>query len=72
MTATLDDQKDEVSFRSNRISNLQFSGNTTLIGANKIETLELAKQVEEENTKCNLKLNKSKTKFMMVGRYREL
>ncbi|CAG9831102.1 unnamed protein product [Diabrotica balteata] len=67
MGKVLDGWKGEISVGSQKISNMRYADNTLIIAANQEEMEDIMRCLEE---KSKTKLNRSKTKIMIVDRAR--
>lgn len=72
MRESLDGWSGGITVGGKKISNLRFADDTTLIAATEGELIELLRRVEYESNKVGLKINKNKTKIMIVDRFNTL
>lgn len=68
MRRALDHWQGGIAVGGQRINNLRFADDTTLIAADERELAELLHRVEEESRKYGLLINRNKTKLMIVDR----
>lgn len=69
MRRSLDEWSGGITIAGKKITNLRFADDTTLIAATEEEMVELLRRVECESNNVGLKINKIKTKIMIVDRF---
>lgn len=68
MRKALEDWNGGIVIAGKKISNLRYADDTTLVAANEEEMTALLRRVEMESLKLDLKINRQKTKIMVIDR----
>lgn len=68
----LEKSKSGITMGGKKISNLRYADNTTLFASSEPELAELINRVEKESELVGLRINKSKTKVMIIDRTGQL
>lgn len=72
MRKVLENWRGGVSVTGKRISNLRYADDTTLIATTENEMTKLLQRLEYESELHGLRINRQKTKIMIIGRWNSL